>query len=598
MHVAAGVAVAGVGLIAFASTAPEHSGALVPKHADIALTATDPVTPYLDLISNTADNLGALIGNTLKFPILTQLFSDPIGSLQHLPNVLTLLLTIQPDITVDTSALPVSITGDIPPLPEAALAALSPLVTVGNALFGVSADALNVLNDPVGAVTAILGAPATLVDALLNGRDGIGIVGLTVPVFNGILVPGQSLDTPVALGQFADNTGLGDQTLGGLTDHFALGDKQLAAIATNLLDALGVGHRTPVDLADAIGLGDKQVTDVAAALLDALGIGQLTPVGLVDQLGGGSLTAAGALTNLLDALGLGDQNAIQLLDATGIGGVTVGSALASLLDGLGQSDLTLGEFLTEAGLADISVQDVIDAGQLSNTSVGSILSSLGFNLNLNDFISATGGDTTGISGGFINLMGPLNDLTLTRILAGQGLQPDTTLLDILSKPPADGGIPPADQTLGTLLSQDQTTFGELLTSAGLGGDDLDSVVDKLLGDTTVVSLLSSLGLDEQDLSGLLRSVPNDTTVSDLLAGLTWGNTDLDTIATGFFGTATVNSVLADLGLTNTTVSEILTGWGVADVGILNPDVGEFFGLVPALLNGLPEQIAQALGGGS
>lgn len=594
-YLTAGTAIVGVSLIALIPASPHSPESPVHQHKAVTLTAADPITPYLDLITNTVNNLGALIGNTLQFPILSQLLNDPLGSLQNLPNVISLLLTFLPDINIDAAGLPAGISGDIPPLLFLTVGALSPLVTVGNALFGVTADVLNVLNDPLGAISALLGSPAILANAFLNAQDGIGIVGLTLPVFNGILVPGQSLDTLVDVGQLADNVGLGDQTLSGLADQFGLGDQQLATIAISLFDALGLGDQTPVDLANAVGLGGMQVTDVATAVLNALGIGQLTPAGLVEQLGGGDQTVAGVVTNVLDALGLGDQNAIQLLDATSLGTATVGGALAGLLGGLGQSDLTVGQFVTELGLADLSVQDIGNATQLTNTSVGSILSNLGFNLNLNNLISSTGGDTTGINAQLVSLMPNLNDMTLASILAGQGLQPDTTVLDILSMPPADGGTPLADQTLSAVLEQNQTTFSDLLTNAGLGTSDLDTVVNQLLGTTTVATLLSGLGLDAESISTVVSNLPTDTTVSDLLSTLPWGTTDLDTLATSLLGSTTVDSLLTDLGLTNTIIDDVLTQLGVAGIQVLNTDIGDFFGIVPALLNGLPEQIAQALG---
>ena len=507
-HLTTGVVAAGVSLIAYTQVPPPDLASPVVHQQQVMLTAADPLTPYLDLLTNTATNLGALATNTLQFPILTQLLDDPLGSLQNLPNVINLLLTFLPEVSIDSDALPLGITVAMPPLTDIALAALSPLITVGHQALSIGSDVLNVFDDPLQAISAVLAAPATLLDALLNGNLGINVIGLNIPLFNGLLVPGQALDTTVSLMQLADNIGLGQLTLTELFSKYPIGDAPVANVATGLLDALGLGQQTPVDLVNAIGLGGTEVTAVVAALLDALGIGESTPVELVNQIGVGGQTVASVAVNFLDALGLGQQTPVQLLDALPLANVTVGETLAGLLNGLGQADLTVGEFVTELGFADVTIGDILNAGQLTNTSIGSMLSALGFSITLNDFFQATGGPPVNPGGDLINLMLILDTISLQDILANQGLGPDTTLLDILSAPPPDGGTPLADQTLTTLVEQNQTTIHDLLVGAGWGEQNLDAMVTSMLGGTTVSALLSGLGLNEQDLSDMIRDLPN------------------------------------------------------------------------------------------
>ena len=95
---------------------------------------------------------------------------------------------------------------------------------------------------------------------------------------------------------------------------------------------------------------------------------------------------------------------------------------------------------------------------------------------------------------------------------------------------------------------------------------------------------------------LFRHVPpNATTISDVLTAFGLADTDMDTLVDNLFGTTTVNQLLTDLGLNTVTIDGLLTELGLADVAILDTDIGDFFGFIPALLNGLPQQIAQALG---
>lgn len=765
-----GVAIAGAALVAVAPLAPPRLTALPQQlpdlqHRTLRLSAGsgDIFTPYVDLITNTFNNLAAMGSHAFDFPILKQFLSDPIGSLENLPNVVNLLTSVTPEITTsDTGQLMVS----LPPLLIMALAGIGPVDTVNQSLVDLSRQIFDPAS-PGDPFTALLTAPAVLLNAFLNGQTDIDVLGIGVTAFNGILVPGYSDDVTVDVQQVVDALALGTQTPIQILDELGIGQMQIATLASDLLNALGLGNQTIVDLlgqigladlqisdlaslamnalgvgnptvtelVDEIGLGDVQVASLAKDLLEALGIGNPTITGLVDETGlgdlevadlakqlldglgignptvsdlfdeltGGDLTVGGVATTVLDALGLSGQTPASLLDAMGGGDLTLVGVLTSVLDALGlgsqtpyalidqagladaslaniaigllgdTADKTVGDLLTALGMADLTPVDFTDAMGITNVSLGDIFNNLygmGLinNLTINDFIAATGG-TPLAKGGDALLSASMANQTILSILTDQGLA-DQTLLEILSQPDASG-VALADEPLSEFLTANlNTTLGDTLISmgydnvslnslltemlpdqslasllpnedlvtlidqfglndltitqvlndSGIGGQQLFTLIDEMLGTTTVGSLIGDTELGNTDLFSLIDQLLGTTTVASMLDDSGLGPQHLDTLFDQLFGTATVGSMLTDAGIGdlslnelvgqllgdatvdsllgdwgNQTINQIIDELGLGDLQILNANIGELFGSLPYLFNGLAEQIAEALG---
>jgi hypothetical protein len=625
-YVTTGIAVASTGIIALVPAAPQLPGHQVShtQHPDVSLAAggSDLFAPYADLFSNTSDNLQLLGENAADSSLLTQILTNPDDSLANLPNIVHLFTNVVPDIDVDFSSLPGQASVDIPPMLTLLLAEIGPWVNVFNAAQDVFTQIFD-FSDPSAALAALVDAPATLLNAYLNGQDGIDVLGMHIPIFNGLLVPEQSVDTDLNVGQLVDTLGFGDQSLTGLLDGFGLGDKSVASLATSLLDGLGYGDKTPVDLLDQLGFGDQSVGSLASSLLDGLGYGDKTPVDLLDQLGFGDQSVADLAKDLLEQLGVDNPSITDLAGDAGVGDEKVSTLLAGLLDSAGYDDPTITDLVeqlgygdtTVAGLAtqligDPTIADLADQAGLSDTSIGdlatSLLDSAGYGDKtlpevLEPLLDDQFGDDLDTSfGDFLKdvLDSQDLDLTLSEAVDKFGFG-DTTLEDLVDT--LGVGQEPVTQLLSDAGFGDQEVCdlagvgGFLCGIAGLNGttvndllgpNTLDETLENLhgggsgiggvpadtaLADVTVGQLVAATGEGDEHLSTIIDNLGLTNTLGDIFDNLGLGDVDLDTAIVDGFGldNVTVGDLLGDLNLDNLDLSTVLDRLGLDDVTLVS-----------------------------
>jgi hypothetical protein len=475
-YVTCGIALAGAGLIAVTPVAPPPSSAQV----SVQLAAS----PYEDLFTDTTANLQNIADGADSQAIsevFGDLFTNPLGVIEALTNV-------TPDVTTDLTSLPASVSVQLPPGLELGVAELGAIAVTLNAIHGVAADLMS--SDPTTASTALLNAPAEILNAYLNGEDNISLLGgvINIPFFNGILAPEQSLEVDLNLSKLLDALGLGDLSL-----------SDLGINLKDLLNDLTSGNLNLGDLLNDLGLSDTGLGGVLQPLLDGLNLGSLS------------------LTNILSGLGLDtnvDLNDLSLdsvLEAFGLN-PNIDIGLGTLLDNLGFGGLLdekLGDLLGSLGL----LQGVLNT---LNGILSSILTPLGL------------GD----------LQGALNDITVGDLLGGQTL--NDTLADVLQALGVSG-VTPSDLTVGGLLSAlgfssstGDLTLGGLLGDLGLS-DPLSNLLDSLnLGGLLDDLGLSNLPLNLGDLVGDLGDLSN-LNLDGLLSDLGLDNLDLANVSAGPFG---------------------------------------------------------------
>ena len=842
-HLTTGLAIAGAALIAVVPAAPHPlpaEQAASVQHRAVALTTapSDPISPYADLLTNTANNLAYLGAHAFDFPVLNQFLSDPMGSLSRIPDALIALNTLLPSIDVTSSGLPIHLEVGMTPPIDALLALIGPLATLGNSVNDIFAGLTDFTN-PVGVISTLLGIPAILLDALLNGKGGIDVAGFHAPVFNGLLVGPQSMDLNFTIGQLVELTGMGNQTIGELADQFGLADQTLAGLATGLLDFFGVGNPTIAELAAQFGLSQQSVAELLISVLPMLGIDNPTITDLADQFGFGDMSLAAVLNQVLDlvgfdtgqsmsslalmvlnlagmgndpslgdlavvalnALGMGDvsitelvqqlgfgdqpigelaKQAIQQLTGTDptitellapfLGDMTIGGIVVGLLDSMGignqtpfdlinpllnpnpgdditlgdllvnviqgqdpSMDFTLSELVQQSGMGSTTIGDLLDsvpvpqvpssdplfpyydvnnpvtgepwtlaevpwkaflaseiAGgmgaktfkelaaenmgmQLSDFECGAMatffsplncdrtLSSYMGNNSVYDTLHNLKSDGHGIAGVANNT--PLTDVTLGQVVnaTGQGdLHLSSIILGLnLNNPVSDIlrnlGLDNPNLTIDSVFLNGfpwlaNTGVIQLLNAWGLNNLDVFTVIDRLGLDMTVTNLLNSLGLGNITLSGLvgdllggvhistiltglglddvtlsaflnnllggvyvndiltdlglnnvhindiITSLLGDTYIGDILNDLGLNNVHLDDVINDLLGGTTLGSVLDDLGVSGATIDTVLSSLGLTDVDVFGASIGDFYGLLPDLLLGVPQQIAAALAG--
>lgn len=475
-YVTTGMGIAGAALIAVVPAAPQlPEVARQHNHAQqraVALTADlgDIFTPYTDLITNTSNNVASLGVHAFDFPILTQFFSDPLGSLMHIPDALIMLNTLLPSVGVTSSGLPIEVGTELTPTLGLLLSLIGPFVNVGNAFNDLIGQIFD-FSDPLGALFALIGAPATLLDAFLNGHSGLDVAGINVPLFNGLLAPAQPFDLTLTIGQLVDLAGFGNVTVGELADQAGLSDQSLAGVVTGVLDAVGIGDATFTDLADQFGFGNLPLSQLMIELLDTMGIGNPSISGLADQAGLGEMSVASLLIEVLNQVGMGTNQsmtslALSALEAAGMGSdPTVGSLAVALMDAMGMGNLTITGLVQQLGYGDLTLGDALKEGLHAVTggdpTVTGLLEALGMGdtslvgLMTSLLDSAGYGQLTPVDL-FDSLMGTESDVTLGQLLVnmiqGQGM--DYTLVELLQQIPnaADPGTTYADLTLGELLN--------------------------------------------------------------------------------------------------------------------------------------------------
>jgi hypothetical protein len=288
----------------------------IPGLASVDPAPADPslLTPYLDLFTNTFTNLQA-IGTEFADVTLPELqaalqaiIANP-SLIADLPaavfNTLSTPLTIT---TSDLTTLPISLPIMIDIMLGApvvlGLAEAGPLATTSGALETFFGELTS--GDPTTVLTALIDGPANIANAFLNGSVGLDVLGINLPLLNGILVPDTNLNLPI------------DVNVVSVLDALLPASEVNTILA--VLAAAGITVPTDLDLASISvgpfgGLVDALVnvipqdilTDPPAAATDLTGL--LDPSTLLSGLDLGNLgglldpsTLAGDLTTLLPGL--------------------------------------------------------------------------------------------------------------------------------------------------------------------------------------------------------------------------------------------------------------------------------------------------------
>jgi hypothetical protein len=525
----AGVAVAGAGIIAIAPVAPIAPAVPAAGAQYHAVQLTDA---WSDLFTHTTANINNITDNadwSAITAVFGKLFTDPFG-------VIAAFTSITPTVTTDISELPASVSVQLPPGLELAIASMGAQALTFQAISNAATDMAG------GNFSTLLSAPATIADAYLNGAQNVSLLGgiINIPVLNGILAPVQNFEVNLNLPQLLDALGLGNLDLTNLN-------------VDDLLDQLGLGTLTLGGLLGALGISDD---------------------GLGDLLKGGSdITNLGGL---LGFLGLGDL---------GLGSLS----LTGILSGLGLD--------TNVSLNDLSLDDVLNVfginGDLS-LGLGTTLSNLGFGGLLDSSLGVLlgglsgGGVLTGITGVLNGVLGGLLG-TLTSIpgvstlLATLGLNLDALLTpqnlidalnavklgDLLGDQTITQSVSSLLAAFGVSLSPDDLSIGGILEGLGFAPST---------GDLTLSGLLGGLGLGGLDITGLL----NGLNLGDLVSGLGLDNLPLN-----------LGDLVGDLS--NLSLADLLNDLGLGNLDLADISVGSFGGMITQLVDVIPQQILDMLG---
>lgn len=622
-YVTTGGAVAGAALIALVPAATEFPDAqLAPiRHQGVTLAAEPSgiFAPYVELFTNLSHNLAGLGANHGFEELLTQLFTHPGESLSHLHDVVPLFTTVVPDISIHVLPLPVQISVDMPEQLTMGLAELGAWINLFSALSDVVSQVSH-LSDPLGALTALVDAPATLLNAFLNGQSSTGVAGLSIPFFNGLLVPdNQAANLQMDVGQLVNMLGVGDHTVTGLLNSFGLGDTSVQTLLTGLVNAVGYGDKTPVDLLNQLGVGSEPVSTLVTGLLNHLGYGDKTPVELLDQLGVGNQSVATLAIDMLNHLGVGNPSITDLASQAGVGNETVASLLGSLVsNATGVNDPTITQLFDLLGQQNLSVAGLM-TDLLGDPTITELAHALG--LKLND-MTITGIVTTMLDSAGIGEKTP-QDMLLAILDKQLGVTGDTSfgqlLIDMLNREHIDtlsefvtvSGY--ADKTVGDLVVASGSGNEPILSliEEGIGGDpkvcsiaNLDylecvaavgagvfpsvstrvsyfigdnTLLETLqnlhsdvypneagvplgtsLADVTVAQLITATGQNNEAMSTVIDNLGLNTTVGQILDGLNPNNLDVDQVVTDLLG---------NLGLGNTTVEDLFDDWGLNNLDL-------------------------------
>lgn len=608
-YLTGGVAVVvGAGLIAVVPAAPRAADpAAGPMRQQPIALAADPITPYIDLVTNTLNNLAGLAAEAPGIPLLVQLVTDPIGSLLHLPNAIDMLTTLLPDIVTFSTGLPIEVGGELTPMIGGLLAWIGPLVTTFEALSQIFAAVVNI-SDPIGAISALIGSPAILLDALLNGTTKFDLFDIDIPLLNGILVPTQLLDAVKTIGQLVEIAGVGDLTIGGIADQAGIADQSLAALAIQMLGSAGIHNPSIAELAGQFGIADQSVAGALIDLLDSAGIGNPTITELADQAGVGQESIAAVLNQVLTAAGVDPHTTtfVDLADQAGIGQQSLADLAISLLDSQGMGDLSVSGLIQQLGIGDMTLGDAakaaVDAVAGGDVTVSGLLDAMGVGAqNLGDLVISGLGEQgqqtlldiwnlnapdPGIDLGDL-LIGIMQqndaDFTLAE-LVGQSGMGDQTIGELLQQAPVPADThytqvyPPgsvianmlwtdllASDMAGNYGLQDLETLGGIpdLACPGvpavLPGLSCSSTLNDMMGSNTVYQTLHNLVSGGGASSGVPANTPfTDITLTQLVNGTGQGDEHLSTIVAGLNMDTPIVEILTTLGLNDVTLDDIIT----------------------------------------
>jgi hypothetical protein len=163
-----------------------------PAPADPSL-----LTPYIDLFTTSFANLQT-IGTEFADVTLPELqaalqaiLANP-SLIADLPAAVFSTLSDPATITTELTKLPLTIDIMLGAPLVLGLGEVGPLATTSGALETVFADLSS--GDPTTVLTALIDGPANIANAFLNGSVGLDVLGINLPLLNGILVPDTNLN--------------------------------------------------------------------------------------------------------------------------------------------------------------------------------------------------------------------------------------------------------------------------------------------------------------------------------------------------------------------------------------------------------------------
>jgi hypothetical protein len=512
------------------------------------------VDAWSDLVSATTANLDSIVSNASSSDI-TQLFNEfltnPFGVIEAFAN-------FDPTVTTDLTSLPATISVELPPGLELAIAGLG---ATGAALTTLETVAQQLQTDP--SLTNLSEGLATVLNADLNGTDTISLLGgaITIPLYNGLLAPETSANIDINLPDLINALGLGntpltDLDLSNLLSQLGLGDLTLGSLFSDLnLSNLGLGdllgNPTLGTLLDDLGLG-------GLTSLDGLNLGSFGLTTLLGDLGLNTNLGDVTLTQLLDGLGLNTD--VSDLSLTGLitdlfpNGIDVGSVnLGTLLGDLGIGNDTVGSLLGTTGIADLASTLNTALGTLlgpEESLLNTTLALIDPSLNTGNLLSTT--ELTTVLDGLtlsslVNdvTLGNGGDLSLTQLLTDLGLG-STSTGDLGSITNLLGDLGISLPSTGPLTITDLVT--DVLSQLGLN--------IPATGDISLATLLTDLGgatnsILDANVGSLLNGLNLGDLLSDLnLNGLNLSDLPLDLSNLGDLSGLNLGDLLGDLGLGN------------------------------------------------
>ena len=493
-YVTAGIALVGASMIAVTPVVAPPIG--------VQVRPVKLVDAWSDLLTESTANWQNILSGADSSAI-SQVYS---AFLTNPSGVIDALTNLTPTVATHLTSLPGTISVDLPPGLELAIAEL-----------GATGATLTALNTVAGELTTNpYEAIGTVLNGFLNGEDNISLLNgtITIPLWNGILAPEQSVNVDLNLTALVNALGLGNTDLSSLD-------------LSSLLSQLGLGNLTLGSLFSDLGLSNDGLGTLLANATNPVTTlsGLLNLLGL-DNLGSGDSITLG-LTNILSGLGLDtnvDLSTLSLSTVLGAFGLT--SNIPLLSDSIG------------------SLLGTTDLDNIVNNIVNSLVGNSGLTAVLTPVEALL---KTVLDG---SIASDLN-VTVAQLLGLTGTTPEALLSALGVSIPSGltiGGLlhdlgfasSTGDLTLGSLLSDLGNPFGLLNITDLLNGLNLG----QLLGDLGLSNLpvdLSNLG----DLSGL--------TLGGLLGDLGLG--DLATVSV-----APIGGLVTEL--VDTVPQQILTALGM------------------------------------